>query len=241
MPDGGVRDVVLDLRGITKRFGALVANDAIDLALKKGEVLALLGENGAGKTTLMNILFGHYVADEGRFSRSAPSAPGQSRARRWRRASGWCTSTSRWPTTSRRSTTSCWGRSRFWSLGPRPGGGAGEGGGAGAGLRAGGASRRAGGEPDGGRAPAGRDPEGALSGCAHPDPRRAHGGADAAGDGGAVRDAPKGRGEGAVDHLHQPQAAGGDGDFRPLHGAPPRAEGGRGGHRRDDRARHSRR
>jgi ABC-type uncharacterized transport system ATPase subunit len=43
-----------------------VANDAISLSLKRGEVVALLGENGAGKTTLMNILFGHYTADEGR-------------------------------------------------------------------------------------------------------------------------------------------------------------------------------
>jgi general nucleoside transport system ATP-binding protein len=56
---------VLRLAGITKRFGALVANDAIGLELAEGEVVALLGENGAGKTTLMNILFGHYVADEG--------------------------------------------------------------------------------------------------------------------------------------------------------------------------------
>jgi simple sugar transport system ATP-binding protein len=57
--------VVLRLQGVTKRFGPLVANDGIDLELRRGEVLALLGENGAGKTTLMNILFGHYVADEG--------------------------------------------------------------------------------------------------------------------------------------------------------------------------------
>lgn len=57
--------VVLRLSGITKRFGALTANDAISLELRRGEVVALLGENGAGKTTLMNILFGHYVADEG--------------------------------------------------------------------------------------------------------------------------------------------------------------------------------
>jgi simple sugar transport system ATP-binding protein len=58
-------DTVLRLEGITKRFGALRANDAISLALERGEVLALLGENGAGKSTLVSILFGHYVADAG--------------------------------------------------------------------------------------------------------------------------------------------------------------------------------
>ena len=72
---------VLRLSGITKRFGALVANDAITLELGAGEVLALLGENGAGKSTLVSILFGHYVADEGSievFGRQLP--PGQPRA-----------------------------------------------------------------------------------------------------------------------------------------------------------------
>ncbi len=59
------RNIVLHLDNISKRFGPLLANDAINLELAEGEVLALLGENGAGKTTLMNILFGHYVADEG--------------------------------------------------------------------------------------------------------------------------------------------------------------------------------
>lgn len=58
-------EVVLNLSGITKTFGPLIANDAISFSLKQGEVIALLGENGAGKTTLMNILFGHYVADSG--------------------------------------------------------------------------------------------------------------------------------------------------------------------------------
>jgi len=56
---------LLEFRSVTKRFGSLTANDSVSLSLHQGEILALLGENGAGKTTLMNILFGHYQADEG--------------------------------------------------------------------------------------------------------------------------------------------------------------------------------
>ena len=55
----------LELKSISKRFGALVANDDISLTVHPGEVLGLLGENGAGKSTLVSILFGHYLADSG--------------------------------------------------------------------------------------------------------------------------------------------------------------------------------
>ena len=55
----------LHIQNITKRFGALVANDDISLTVHPGEVLGLLGENGAGKSTLVSILFGHYVMDSG--------------------------------------------------------------------------------------------------------------------------------------------------------------------------------
>jgi general nucleoside transport system ATP-binding protein len=56
---------IVELRGVTKRFPGVLANDRVDLHLNRGEILGLLGENGAGKSTLMNILYGLYQPDEG--------------------------------------------------------------------------------------------------------------------------------------------------------------------------------
>ena len=58
-------ETILELKHVTKRFGEVVANDGVDLSLKRGEILSILGENGSGKTTLMNILSGIYYPDDG--------------------------------------------------------------------------------------------------------------------------------------------------------------------------------
>ena len=61
-------EIAISLEGICKSFGSVKANDNISLEIRRGEVLALLGENGSGKTTLMNILSGIYYPDEGRIT-----------------------------------------------------------------------------------------------------------------------------------------------------------------------------
>jgi simple sugar transport system ATP-binding protein len=58
-------EYIVEMKGITKRFPGVLALDKVDFNIKRGEIVALLGENGAGKTTLMNILYGLYVPDEG--------------------------------------------------------------------------------------------------------------------------------------------------------------------------------
>ena len=78
---------LLEMRGIVRRFGAVRANDGVDLDVDAGEILGLLGENGSGKSTLMKVLFGMIAPDAGAIRFAASRSPGTGRGTRWRRAS----------------------------------------------------------------------------------------------------------------------------------------------------------
>jgi ABC-type uncharacterized transport system ATPase subunit len=84
--------VKVELAGMCKRFGAVVANDRVDLSLRGGEVCALLGENGAGKSTLMKLLYGVLAPDSGQIT--IDGAPVHIDTPRARTASACCSSSS---------------------------------------------------------------------------------------------------------------------------------------------------
>ena len=73
---------LLEMRGIVRCFGAVRANDGVDLEVRPGEILGLLGENGSGKSTLMKVLFGMIAARRGRDRLSRPRARGAIARRR---------------------------------------------------------------------------------------------------------------------------------------------------------------
>ena len=217
---------ILEVRGVTKTFPGVIANEDVDLTLHEGQVLCVLGENGAGKSTLMNTVFGLYQPDAGeirlrgepvqfhssagrhrrRHRDGAPALPADPRVHRRReRDAGRRDALPRVPRHGRRPLPHPRAR-RAVRLHDRP--------------------RRAGGRPVGGRAAAGRADQGALPAGRHPDPRRAHRRPHPRRGRRVLRRGPLPGGPGQVDHLHHPQAPRGARRRRPDRG-PPRRQGGR--------------
>ena len=219
-----VRAPALEMRGITKRYPGVVANDRIDLDVRPGEIHALLGENGAGKTTLMNILYGLARPDEGQILLDGTevnlTGPSDAIARGISMVHqhfmlvpvltvaeniilGDETMASRLFLDRKEAAPP--------DRGARPP------------VRLRGRPRGQGRLAVGRLAAARRDPQGALPRRQDPRPRRTDGRPDAPGDRGDLRGPAPAGGRGPQHRLHQPQAVRGPRDRRSDHGHPARS------------------
>ena len=102
--------VAVRLRGIGKRFPGVIANDDVNIDVRRGTIHAIVGENGAGKSTLMKILYGVQPPDSGTIEIGGEQVTLHSPADAITTASEWSSSTSSWPTTSPCWRTSSWAR-----------------------------------------------------------------------------------------------------------------------------------
>ena len=218
-----VRAPALEMRGITKRYPGVVANDAIDLDIRPGEIHALLGENGAGKTTLMNVLYGLARPDAGQILLDGTevhlTGPSDAIARGINMVHQHfmlvpVLTVAENIVLGEESTTAGVFLDRKGAdrhiVDARPA------------VRLRDRPRREGRDAVGRLAAAGRDPQGPVPRREDPRPRRTDGGPDPAGDRGDLRGPAAAGGRGSQHRVHQPQAVRGARDRGPDHGHPAR-------------------